>query len=379
MPPAIITQPFAWNGEFILPPVSGDDTDDTISQEVGFPITQSTALGSGGVPVNRQETNGAFNLYSEILVYINTGGTFTFDTSVVDVLGGYSAGSILWCASANQFLISLIDSNIANFITTPSYINDGINWAFLSNSLPDITDSDGVVTITGSGGLLVDHVLAVSGIANLAGGASIGNSANGATVAIIRDTNTELGNNLYIKSESATAFPSGGTGNPWEIVGGNVSLSANYNSSNGRLYNFTASPGNTTAANAVALYGDIVVEKNAGISSFFFADSAFAYCRALGAVIPASVAGLSISGSTVIDVPVSMGNSILFRTIDLVALGVITVARGYNSYGTVSFSALPTSGSLQGSAIFDGQNIKIFTANNSGSSFSATISFAITI
>jgi hypothetical protein len=126
--PNVIGNPFAYNGDYILPPTDGSNTDAIVSQEVGYPQTQSAPLGSGGIPINRQQTNGIYNLYTNTLVWLNAGGTFTFDDTIVTTQGGYSQGAVLWCESISGFLVSLIDNNAANFVTNPNYINDGINW-----------------------------------------------------------------------------------------------------------------------------------------------------------------------------------------------------------------------------------------------------------
>ena len=131
--PNVIGEPFAYNGDYTLPPTTGSNTDAAVSQEVGYPQTQQTPLGSGGIPINRQQTNGIFNLYTNTLVWLNAGGTFTFDQTIVDTQGGYSEGAVLWAASIGSFVVSLIDNNAANFITNPEYIGDNIHWKPLIN------------------------------------------------------------------------------------------------------------------------------------------------------------------------------------------------------------------------------------------------------
>lgn len=380
MPPAIITQPFAWNGEFTPPPTTGSDSDTTVSQEVGFPETQSTPLGSGGVPVNRSQTNGIFNLYSNILVYINTGGTFTFDNSVVTDLGGYNEGAILWCASANQYLISLVNNNVANFITTPSYVNDGINWSFLTSfAYPDITDTAGLVTITGTNGLQVNHNCLVNGAFSTLGVAHFQNSTTGAQLIIQRESSTEPGFYFNVEPENPNVGTVGGSGYPALLYtgggSGSVQLAMSYNSPDGRAYLPLAGFGAASLNGyAIAVAGDIQV----GVPSTSVTISSN-IIRATGAVLPSATGGLNISGTTQFVVNIPAGANSNTVRISLVAAGIITGARGYNSYGSVSFSSVAPGYTLQGVATFDGTYININTYNTSGSLYNAIINFSIVI
>ena len=146
--PNVIGNPFAYNGDYILPPTDGSNTDAIVSQEVGYPETQSAPLGSGGIPVNRQQTNGIYNLYTKTLVWLNAGGTFTFDDTIVTTQGGYSQGAVLWCESINGYLVSLIDNNAADFVTNPDYINDNVNWRSVNSIASDFNRSINLGTAT---------------------------------------------------------------------------------------------------------------------------------------------------------------------------------------------------------------------------------------
>lgn len=149
--PPVISEVFCSGGtvgvDYIIPPKTSVDVD-IITQEVGVPISQATPLGLNGVPVERNQFNGVWRLYSSQAAWNQQGGTFTFEPSFILEQGGYPIGSVLWCESNRTYQYSLINNNVANFITTPSFINDGINWQQLT---PDIIDniSTGDVTIGG--------------------------------------------------------------------------------------------------------------------------------------------------------------------------------------------------------------------------------------
>lgn len=125
--PSTILEPFATNGDLVSPPAVASTT--VANQDTGFPLLQSTPIGAGGLPVNREQMNGVFNLYSQFAFWQQCGGTYTFDAAISAQYSGYPAGIVLWCASNRSFQLSLVNNNTANFVTTPSYIDDGVNWA----------------------------------------------------------------------------------------------------------------------------------------------------------------------------------------------------------------------------------------------------------
>ena len=128
--PTIITQPWA-NGttdtaNVVLPSVTADPN--KANQVDGFPVSQETDPNVGGEYIKRNEMNGIFKLYSQILNYMNQGGQITFD-SAVSSSGGYDINTILYCAANNTFQRSLTNGNVADFNSNPSFRNDGINWS----------------------------------------------------------------------------------------------------------------------------------------------------------------------------------------------------------------------------------------------------------
>lgn len=100
-----------------------------VNQPDGFPLYQKLPYGDANyTAVKEEEMNGVLNFYTNILYQLGQGLFFTFDANLAATTGGYAQGAVLWCESNQTFQISLIDNNLANFVTTPSYINDGINW-----------------------------------------------------------------------------------------------------------------------------------------------------------------------------------------------------------------------------------------------------------
>lgn len=125
--PDPIIKPFSNTGDNAPPPLGPIST--AANQETGFPILESTPLDAGGIPVTREEFNGAFNFYTQQILALVSGARFTFNAALSTEQNGYPLGAVLYCASNNSLQRSLVNNNTANFITTPSYINDGINWS----------------------------------------------------------------------------------------------------------------------------------------------------------------------------------------------------------------------------------------------------------
>lgn len=153
--PNPIVKPFCNSGTQVSPPVGADTF--VANQETGFPDSQATPL-PAGTEVQQNQMNGVLKLYTSLLLWLNSGGQFTFNQAFSDANNGYALDNILWCASNSTFQRSLVANNTANFVTTPSYINDGINWIDVNNaSFPDIQDNptDGNVII---GGRVVNSV-----------------------------------------------------------------------------------------------------------------------------------------------------------------------------------------------------------------------------
>lgn len=125
--PDPIIKPFSNTGDNASPPLGPIST--AANQETGFPILESTPLDTGGIPVTREEFNGAFNFYTKQILALVSGWRPTFDQALSDEQNGYPMGAVLYSASDNSLQLSLVNNNTANFITTPSYLNDGVNWS----------------------------------------------------------------------------------------------------------------------------------------------------------------------------------------------------------------------------------------------------------
>lgn len=136
-----MTKPFCQSGDEVQPPETVSTT--VINQETGIPALQSQPLGTGGIPVTRPQFNGMINFYSQQILAMQMGVQYTFFdySSTIPDWTGYPAGVILYCASNNSYQVSLIDNNTFNFVTTPSYIDDGVHWRSIQSIQNLITKS----------------------------------------------------------------------------------------------------------------------------------------------------------------------------------------------------------------------------------------------
>lgn len=100
--------------------------------ETGFPAVTSTPVVDGGIPPERQDFNGLFNLFSSHLYYLQNGGQWTFNTDVATKICGYPKNAVL--AYGARRVVSNIDNNANNFNLDPSYIGDSSKpWSYVDD------------------------------------------------------------------------------------------------------------------------------------------------------------------------------------------------------------------------------------------------------
>lgn len=107
-----------------------------VSVAKGFPTETRLPLTNGGVPPKQQDMNGLLNLISSHSIFLQNGGTWTFNQDVSDAIGGYAANTILWYFPPDEApyqVRSMINDNTYNFVTNPEYI-DGDLWEQVTSS-----------------------------------------------------------------------------------------------------------------------------------------------------------------------------------------------------------------------------------------------------
>ena len=191
--PQILVYPFATNGDYTNIPENGNNDDIFTSQKVGFPQTMSQDMN-----VPREQMNGVLNLYSQIIVFLNSGGFYTFDP----VFQNYQKGSVLFykATNFNGFLISNIDNNNYNFIQNPTtYIGDATKpWSKITSYLPDIIDENGLITFLTN--VITDSNITINGLLT----ANNGNFLNRPFITSLPSNDIIIDGKTYKTNEVAT-------------------------------------------------------------------------------------------------------------------------------------------------------------------------------
>lgn len=76
--PAFIPMPFAQDGNRNTIPENGTEGKPDASFALGFPQITETPLSIGGLPPQRKDFNGIFNLLSNFAYFQQSGGIFTY-------------------------------------------------------------------------------------------------------------------------------------------------------------------------------------------------------------------------------------------------------------------------------------------------------------
>lgn len=126
--PQILSGAFAYNGEKNTIPEEPTGSFLASIQE-GFPPITMMPKKNGGQPPEGKDFNGILNLVSQFYFFTQNGGTYTFNQSVSDAIGGYPEGARLWYVDDNgqaSLLRSTKGNNTDNFVTNPEVI--GTSW-----------------------------------------------------------------------------------------------------------------------------------------------------------------------------------------------------------------------------------------------------------
>lgn len=134
--PSYIPTPFASQGQKNTIPVA-DQGNYLASWSLGFPPVTSEPLSEGGLPPTRLDVNGALNVLSAFVYYLQLGGFFTFDPDLASYIGGYPNGMMLWYNDGTNVypLVSTKNNNTDNFISNPSFI--GTSWVKITPTVSD--------------------------------------------------------------------------------------------------------------------------------------------------------------------------------------------------------------------------------------------------
>jgi len=127
--PILLLKPFADEGDRNSIPVENTDAQNPQLADLtnGFPQITSEDPDDGGLPPERKDINGLGYLTTTYDYFYQAGGTFTFNQTISNAIGGYPLGARLWYVDNNglaSILRSTVGNNTNNFLTDSSVIGE---------------------------------------------------------------------------------------------------------------------------------------------------------------------------------------------------------------------------------------------------------------
>ena len=113
--PTLITTPFAENGDKNTIPESVGAEPQNATMQAGFPPITQQKISEGGIPPERNDFNGMFNLVTQHLVHLNNGMSYEFDQEHANKIGGYPLNARIMLDNGD-----IVRSTIANNTTNPN-------------------------------------------------------------------------------------------------------------------------------------------------------------------------------------------------------------------------------------------------------------------
>uniref|UniRef100_A0AAU8KUW4 Tail protein n=2 Tax=unclassified bacterial viruses TaxID=12333 RepID=A0AAU8KUW4_9VIRU len=126
--PTLITTPFAENGDKNIIPESVGAEPQNATMQAGFPPITQQKISEGGIPPERNDFNGMFNLVTQHLVHLNNGMSYEFDQEHADKIGGYPLNARLMLDNGD-----IVKSTVANNTANPNV--DMTGWELANTSL----------------------------------------------------------------------------------------------------------------------------------------------------------------------------------------------------------------------------------------------------
>jgi len=120
--PTLLTSPIAENGDKNVIPASTGATTGLLDQEHGFQQINELPLQAGGLPPQRKDFNGAFNLLSKLLFYVQKGWQFEYDENQ-----DYYAGCVVKDTDGGLYCAN---TDVSASSTHPK--DDTTNWALIN-------------------------------------------------------------------------------------------------------------------------------------------------------------------------------------------------------------------------------------------------------
>lgn len=137
--PAILPGEFAQEGDKNTIPENNDGLSGLASILKGFPPITQQPLSSGGLPPQRADFNGIFNLFSKFLMYIQSGGIFEYNNTL-----DYQPPAIVW---GNNNFYKCKQANGANTSAGVQSLTNTNYWELVT-PIKNITGNNNILTVT---------------------------------------------------------------------------------------------------------------------------------------------------------------------------------------------------------------------------------------
>lgn len=137
--PAILPGEFAQEGDKNTIPENNDGLSGLASIMKGFPPITQQPLSSGGLPPQRADFNGIFNLFSKFLMYIQSGGIFEYSNTL-----DYQPPAIVW---GNNNFYKCIQANGKSTGAGIQPLTNTDYWQLLV-PIKNITGNNNILTVT---------------------------------------------------------------------------------------------------------------------------------------------------------------------------------------------------------------------------------------
>ena len=148
--PPILASSFAVNGDKNTIPTTNSGTEGLASLSLGFPPITQQPVSQGGIPPQRADFNGIFNLITNFLMFIQNGSIFAYSSTL-----DYQPPAIVY---GNNALYRCIATNGAN---TSAGVQPLSNTSYWQPLIPvgGITVSGNTITVTNETGTQIQYTI----------------------------------------------------------------------------------------------------------------------------------------------------------------------------------------------------------------------------
>jgi hypothetical protein len=148
--PPILASSFAVNGDKNTIPTTNSGTEGLASLSLGFPPITQQPVSQGGIPPQRADFNGIFNLITNFLMFIQNGSIFAYSSTL-----DYQPPAIVY---GNNALYRCIATNGANTSAGVQSLSNTNYWQPLI-PVGGITVSGNTITVTNEIGTQIQYTI----------------------------------------------------------------------------------------------------------------------------------------------------------------------------------------------------------------------------